>query len=343
MPANPTVVFTGPRQVAVEDRPMPEPTPGQVLIRTHTTLVSIGTELSLLAGDRQAGRVWERLRDYPITPGYDNVGTVVGVGDGVDASLIGRRVASYGPHAAYVCVGIDQVWRIPDEVSDDQAAFTALAQITLNGLRRSGLVFGESAVVFGLGLLGQLTAQLCLFAGASPVFGVDASANRASLLPADPRVITVATGQEDPAEVVAERTAGRMADVVFELTGSGDVLPTEVPLLRPQGRLVVLSSPRSPSTFDFHDLCNSPSITIIGAHNSSHPNQADPGNPWTQARHAELFFDLLACGVLDLDRLISYRFEADRAPDAYALLLADRTQAMGVLLTWTAGYRDGER
>ena len=341
MPSNPTVVFAGPREVVVEDYPVPEPGPREVLIRTHCSLISIGTELSILEGDTPTGEMWQKIRSYPALPGYDNVGTVIEVGDGVETHWIGQRVASWGRHGAYVVIDIDHCWPIGRDVPDDQAAFLVLAQIAMNGFRRSKLVFGESAAVFGLGIIGQLVVRLCRLAGVCPAFGIDMSQGRVDLLPNQTGVIGIVAGQQTPAEVIASATDKRMADVVFELTGSGQAIPKELDVLRRQGRFVILSSPRSPTTFDFHDLCNSPSFTIIGAHNASHPSAATPDNPWTIARHAELFFDLVADGELDIAPLISHRSPVQDAPALYDMLMADRTQAMGVILTWAENSGDG--
>jgi threonine dehydrogenase-like Zn-dependent dehydrogenase len=135
--------------------------------------------------------------------------------------------------------------------------------------------------------------------------------------------------------VVAEATRGRKAEVVFEVTGSPASIPAQVPLLHSLGRLVVLSSPRGSTRFDFHDLCNGPSVSIIGAHNTSHPAHATVHTPWTQHRHAELFFDLVADGKLRMEPLISHRAQFTRAPELYAMLVKDRSSAMGVVLGWT--------
>jgi len=331
---NPTVVFVGPREVAVQDRPVPRPGQGELLIKTHRTLISTGTELSVLDGNSPTGEVWSRFRDYPYFPGYDNVGTVVEVGSGVDPSWVGKRVSGYGRHAAYVAEPQALAWDVTKKVTDEEAVFLTLAQIALNGVRRSGLVFGEAAVVYGLGILGQITSQLCQFAGSRPVIGVDVSRFRMGLLPDREGLQGVVATERDVQEAVAEATNGRMADVVFELTGNPDVIPQEFRVLRRMGRCVLVSSPRGPTLFDFHDLCNSPSYTIIGAHNSSHPEHATGDNPWTKARHASLFFDLVAGGDLDVARLVTHRASFEQAPELYAMLLEDRTQAMGVVMRW---------
>ena len=169
---------------------------------------------------------------------------------------------------------------MPDDIDSDQAAFFVIAQITMNAVRRSQLTWGESVVVFGMGLLGQLTARLCVLAGAARVFVVDISDRRLEL--AGEGVIPINPTKQDVGEVVSEHNAGRLADVVFEVTGNADLIASEMQVLRPVGRFVIVSSPKRPVNFDFHDLCNNPSFSIIGAHNFSHPEAATSLNPWTQ-------------------------------------------------------------
>jgi 2-desacetyl-2-hydroxyethyl bacteriochlorophyllide A dehydrogenase len=332
---NPTVVFAAPRQVVVEDRPLPVPGPGQVLIQTHCTLISTGTELTILNGTFPPKSRWAEYGRFPFVPGYDHIGTVVEVGEGVDREWLGQKVASYAAHAAHVLGRPASLRRITGEIPDEEAAFFTLAEIAMNGVRRGQVTWGETAAVYGLGLLGQLAARLCRLAGAALVLGVDLAPRRLALFPRLPRMVALNPAEGDLVPRVQELTRGRLADVVFELTGNPEAIPGEFALLKRQGRMVLLSSPRGPTPlFDFHDLCNSPSYTIIGAHNSSHPNCETPHHPWTQQRHAELFFDLVADGELELAPLISHRLPFGEAPRIYAELLADRTQAMGVVLEW---------
>jgi len=205
----------------------------------------------------------------------------------------------------------------------------------MNGVRRSGVRFGESVVIYGAGLLGQLTASFCLISGARPVIVVDIADKRLDLLPKDKAVLPVNPKRDDVKAVVEKATKGRMADLGFEVTGNPDLIPEQVLLLRKMGRFEILSSPWGKTTFDFHDLCNSRSITIIGAHNSSHPAFETSNNPWTKPRDCELFFDLLIDGVLDMEPLISHKEPYTKAVELYQMLMKDRSQAMGVILQWS--------
>jgi 2-desacetyl-2-hydroxyethyl bacteriochlorophyllide A dehydrogenase len=332
---NPTVVFTQPGKVILEDRPMPSPKAGELLIRTRRTLISTGTELTILRGEYPPDSVWSSYGKMPFVPGYDNIGEVIEVGEGVDRDWVGRRVATYGPHARFVTASAASARTIQrEEVTDEHAAFGTLAEIVMNGVRRSHLQWGEAVAVYGAGLLGQLAARFCRLAGARPVCVIDIAESRLRRLPEDGSLLALNAAQGDAVAAVREATRGRMADVLIEVTGNPDVIPDELKLLKRQGRFVLLSSPRGKTLFDFHDLCNAPSFTIIGAHNSSHPRFETPEQPWTNKRHAELFFDLVADGEIDLAPLISHRERYTEAPRLYQALLEDRTTAMGVILDW---------
>ena len=334
MIANQAVVFTKPRKVVLQKRPQQKPGPGELLIRTRKTLISTGTELTILSGDFPKGSAWAGYGKYPFTAGYSNVGEVVGVGPGVDESWVGRRVASGGAHMALVTKKKEEVYPIPDGVPDEQAVFFSLAYIVMNGVRRSKAGWGDAVVLYGLGLLGQLAARFCALCGARPVIGVDVAQERIAMLPDMPFVTGLNAKKGNIKGSIEKLTNGRMADIVFEITGSQDLITKEFEVLKPQGRFVLLSSPRGETQFDFHDFCNFPSYQIIGAHVCSHPEYETPDNPWTRARNVELFFKHIADEDIDIASLITHQEPATCAPEVFMDLLSDRSQAMGVILDW---------
>ena len=268
--------------------------------------------------------------------------------------MIGKRLASYGPHAAYVTAPVQEVmagemnagdlqakgragcYAIPDSVSDDHAVFFTIPQIVMNGIRNAKVQWGECAMVYGLGLLGQFAVRFCRLSGASPVFGVDVSEQRLALLPPDRAVIGINPKKQPVLETLKQHHHGRLADVVFEITGNSGLLEKELSCLREKGRLLLLSSPKEKVVFDFQDNCAWPSYTIIGCHNFSHPVFPQADNPWTMERHVEMFFDLVANGELDLDRLISHRVDYQNAPEIYGQLIKDRSRYLGIVINWEA-------
>jgi 2-desacetyl-2-hydroxyethyl bacteriochlorophyllide A dehydrogenase len=328
--ANPTVVFTADGEVTVAEREAPDPGPGELLVETTHSLISTGTELGLLEGKVQ-GSWGER----PIeAPGYSNAGEVVGVGDGVAADWVGTRVAVQGGHAKYVTVDRGDCRRVPEGIDDPAAAFSRLAEITMNGVRRGEVEWGETVAVYGAGLVGQLATRFARVAGARGVVAFDLAADRLEYLPDDPAVAGANPEERDPENAVADLSGGRLADVVVEATGSAAAIPGEFDVLRRQGRFVLLSSPRETGEFDYYRDWHRPGYELVGAHVTTHPDGGTATDPWTEQRHGELFFALLDQDRIAVEDLISHRFDAGDAADAYGLLRENRTEAMGVLLEW---------
>jgi 2-desacetyl-2-hydroxyethyl bacteriochlorophyllide A dehydrogenase len=330
---NPTVVFPEPETVELQDRDRPTPGPDEVLIETDTTVISTGTELTVLSGGYPDQSVWDTYGEYPFVAGYANVGTVVEAGEEAHIET-GTRVTSWTPHAAYVTARADDCTPVPGDVSDAEAALFVIAQIVMNGIRRGRVTWGETAVVYGAGLLGQFAVRLCRLAGAETVVGVDLAADRLDFLPDDPGVLAANPDDEIPAKAVQTVSNGRFADVCFEVTGNPDAIPDEFEVLRDQGRLVLLSSPHGETTLDFHDYVNAPSTEIIGAHQLSHPSTATAADPWTKRRHADLYFSYLRQNRLAVEALFTHAVEPADAPGLYRDLLDDRTQAMAARIEW---------
>ena len=165
----------------LEEVPVPQVKAGYLLIKTTRTLVSLGTERMLVEFGKanlidkarqqpdKVKQVLDKIKTdglqptleavfnklgQPLPLGYCNVGKVVAVGRGVTEFQEGDRVASNGNHAEYVCVPQNLVVKIPDDVSDDEAAFTVIGSIALQGIRNLNPQLGETIVVIGLGLIG---------------------------------------------------------------------------------------------------------------------------------------------------------------------------------------------
>ncbi len=342
---NEILYFPKVREAAFRETEIPAPASGELLIKTSRTLISTGTEMTAYCGEFEPGTNWEKHFSCPYYPGYNNIGTVVGVGEGVESDWLGKRVATNCAHAAYVvkslrglenqAKGKSECHRVPDPVGDDDAVFFMIPQIVMNGIRTSKIQWGECAVVFGLGLLGQFAVRFLLETGAYPVVAVDPSEHRLDLLPDSPLVVRVNPMKEDVEDILLKANSGRKADVVVELTGNASLLQKEASLLREKGRLVILSSPKHAVPFDFQDFCAWPSISIIGAHNFSHPDYPQADYPWTARRHVDMFFDLVRFGVLDMKGLVSRKLNWKDAPDAYRALEKDRGAEMGIILDWS--------
>src|SRR4051794_35082588 len=162
-----SIIFTGKDQVQVidEDAP-PPPGAGEIAVHTTRTLISTGTEGIVLGRKFSPGTHYDNWVIYPFRPGYSHVGRVTAAGDGVTEFRVGDRVATRGSHSSHVQVKAAHAVRIPDCVSDDDATWTALGKIAQIGVRAAEHRMGDSVVVIGLGLVGQLVAQYVRLMGA---------------------------------------------------------------------------------------------------------------------------------------------------------------------------------
>lgn len=326
------VVFTGPLKVELLERELRDVYPHEVLVETRQTLISTGTELTVLRGGHQPGSNWERLFEYPWDAGYCNVGVVLKIGEAVSRLKVGDRVASSGPHASTFVVSEEDCSVIPSAVSDDEAVFAIIAQIVMQGVRLAHLGLGDIAVVCGLGLLGQLTTALARYVGCWPVLGVDLEPFRQQM--ALEMGATAVTGPDSAEELIRQHSDDQLADVVFEVTGNPKAIPVALAWVRKMGRFVMVSSPSGPTTVDFHDLVNARGTVIIGAHNYTHPAVPNEYNRWTRQADTRLYLRLAAAGLLKVAKLITHRFPSCRAPEAYEHLLNGRASSLAVVLQW---------
>ncbi len=328
------VVFPGPQRAAWEDVPVAAPQPAEILVESRRSLISIGTELAFFSGREWTNPGAGTLPKYPAYPGYSNAGVVTAVGTGVDAWQAGDRIAGSGRHATcQIARRLDGAAKIADAVSDEEATFCTLGATVLNAYRRGAPQLGESAVVVGQGLLGQLAVQFLRLGGCDPVIAVDLELSRLALTQqVGAATHRLAAGQEDVAAAVHDLTAGRGADVVFEATGLTQTYDLTFALTRPHGRVVGLGSPRYPAKVDMQQVHIKP-LRIIGAI-GNHPTGESQENRWTRGAHTAYFMELLAQRLVNVRDLITHRLPAASAPEVYPKLLADRTAYLGVILEW---------
>lgn len=360
----------------VDEAPAPVCRPGHLRIATSVSLVSAGTERMLVDFARgsliskarqQPDKVREALRkartdgvlatvdairsklDQPLALGYCNVGRVIEVGAGVEGFRVGDRVASNGKHAEIVVAPANLCARIPDEVSDEAAAFTVLGAIALQGLRLAQPTLGEAFVVTGLGLIGLMTVQM-LRANGCRVLGIDHDAGRLALARAlGAETVDLSRG-EDPAARALAFSRGRGADgVLLTLSGkSSEPVAQAARMCRKRGRIVLvgvtgLELDRS----DFYEKEISFQVSCSYGPGRYDPAYEDQGHDypvgfvrWTEQRNFEAVLDMMAMGRLDAAGLVSHRFPVDQAGEAYDLL-ASAAPSMGILLSYETAAEAG--
>lgn len=329
------IVFPAARRVVLETVALPTPGPGEVLCRAQKSLVSRGTESFCLRGEYDPGTYWEEYIQYPFHPGYSMVARVEAVGDGVTRWQPGDRVSSWAPHRQFFKVPEGQLFPIPETISDEAATWATLARTTQLGVRRAQLELGESAVVIGLGILGQLVVQYLRLGGARRIIAVDTSPQRLELARLSGATDLVRAPAADAGSEIAVITGGRLADVVFDITGHPAVLAPATQLLRKLGRLVLLGDSPTPSRQHLGPRVVGDSLSILGMHGFMFPEHATPFNQWTAEAMTEVFFDMLLQGRMDVMPLIDRRMAPTEAPALYRALLDGSDDAVGVIFDWT--------
>lgn len=229
------ILFTGVDSASVGTVTIPEPGPGEVRIQTAYSCVSPGTELRCLAGKQQGSP------PYPYVPGYALTGTIAACGEGVTLAVGSRVFAGgtqhvsganrlWGGHIAHAVVHESRVVPVPEGVSLQNAALSALAAIAYHGRRTTNAWYyyvGGNVVVVGLGAIGQFAARVWK-SNKTKVVGVDRSQARVSYLRASGIVAVVST--ESLAEVI-QPLFPEGVDVVVDATGVPAVLPEAIQLL----------------------------------------------------------------------------------------------------------------
>lgn len=352
------------------DVPAPMCRPGHVLIASRASLISVGTERMLLdfgkAGWIEKARqqpekvkqVLDKIRtdgilptveavfnklDEPMPLGYCNSGVVLEVGAGVADLQPGMRVASNGSHAEILCVPRNLCARIPDEVSDEEAAFTVLGSIALQGLRLAAPSLGERFIVFGLGLVGLLTVQF-LRANGCPVLAVDISEKRLRLAGSfGAKTVPLGKGT-DPVAAALSWTDGRGVDgAIIAASAKGDeIVQQAASACRKRGRIVlvgVVDLNLRRSDFYEKEITFQVSCSYGPGRYDGKYEQAGQDYPfgfvrWTEQRNFEAVLETIQTGNLQLKELITHRIPLDEAAAAYDKVLHD-PEALGVVL----GYK----
>jgi len=355
-------------ETTVADVPAPGLGRNDVLVRTRSSLISAGTErmlvefgkASLIAKARsqpdKVKQVLDKIKtdglmptleavfrklDEPLPLGYCNAGVVVEVGAGVTEFVPGDRVVSNGCHAELVSVGKNLCAKIPEGVTDEQAAFTVLSSIGLQGIRLLVPTFGEKIVVYGLGLIGVLCVQM-LRANGCAVLGVDVNPERLALA-AGFGAETVDARSADPATAAAAWTNGKGVDgvVITAAAKTDEIIHNAAEMCRKRGRIVLVGvvglNLRRPDFYEkeltFQVSCSYGPGRYDEAYEKGGQDYPRGFVRWTQQRNFEAVLDAIASGAIRVDELITHHFEIDRAAEAYEIVSNDPT-ALGVVLTY---------
>lgn len=356
--------------IELEETPLPRVKKGHLRIRSTISLISVGTEKMLVdfgksnllqkakSQPEKVKQVLDKIKtdgllttykavknklDSPIPMGYSNVGIVDAVGEDVTDFKVGDRVVSNGCHAEYVIVPKNLCAKIPDAVSDEEASFTIVSSITLQGIRLLQPEIGQTIVVSGLGLLGLLGVKL-LKANGCNVIGLDPNAEKRKIAESY-GIKTLDPSDQHVIENIHQLTQHNGADAVL-ITAS---TPSSAPLsqaaqaCRKRGKVVlvgVLGNEWNRSDFYEKEISFQVSCSYGPGRYDSNYEINGIDYPigyvqWTENRNFQSILTLLSQKQISVDDMLTSSYDFESAQDAYETILKDPNQ-IGVLLNYNA-------
>ena len=330
--------FTAPRTAELRPETVPPPEPGEVRIRSVASAISHGTEMLVYRGEVPADLPLDLPTlagsySFPIKFGYATVGYVLDAGPGVETLSPGGPVFVHHPHQDVFAVPANLPVPLPAGLDLTRCLFFANLETAVGVVHDTPLRLGETALVFGQGVVGLLVTQLLRVAGAGRVLAVDPLEKRRELA-LEAGADEVFEPGQNLGERVLEATAGRGADVAVEASSSGTALQAAVDSVASEGTVVVASW-----------YGTKPVALSLGGHfhrgrvrlRSSQVGRLNPelSSRWDRSRRTEAVLGLLP--RLRLEELVSHRLPLGEAPEAYRLVDENPRETVQVVMTHGEG------
>jgi predicted dehydrogenase/threonine dehydrogenase-like Zn-dependent dehydrogenase len=366
------ILRKGLQDIIVDEVPDPVASPHHVLIRPIYSLISSGTETASIHQEgvlkavadnpSQLGKIWHVLKtqgpfktlaevkakfsEYAVL-GYAGAGLVAEKHATVTDLAVGDRVAYGGEgtgHGETILVGRNLAVRIPGNVSFDHACFTTLGSIALNGVRIANISLGERVAVIGLGLVGQLIAQLARLQGGF-IIATDLKPDRVKLASGLGSDVALVGGSE-LSEQIRALTNGQGVDCVIIAAAAKSDAPCRiaVDICRDRGRIVDVGAVEL--SFPWHETYLKEIQVLMaraygpGSYDPAYERQGQdyplPYVRWTENRNMEEFLRLASQGRLQIDPLITHRFPLEDASRAYETIMDPSANSVAVLVKYPA-------
>jgi predicted dehydrogenase/threonine dehydrogenase-like Zn-dependent dehydrogenase len=304
----------------LEPREILGPRTHEILVEMCVTAVSPGTETSILCG-------WPGTpRRFPYAPGYSGAGVVGQVGASVSGFVPGDRVAGGLHHASRDTVSTQVLVKVPDGVTLQDASFTVLGVIALQGVRKAAIAPGERVAVVGQGLVGQLSRRLAALSSPSAIVAIGSSRARSALALSDgDTFMSLADAGLDSID----------ADVVIEAAGTPDSIATALRCAARGGRVVIVGSGRTlDRNANWVARLQERDLTILGAHLTTVAEREASPTRWSYQQEAALFLELLRRNRLRVDDLVTWRARPEACNEVYEQLASGRSKHLGIIFEW---------
>lgn len=362
-------------EMKINDVPIPSLQKGMVLVRNHFSLISAGTESTIVKTARKSllGKAKERPQQVhqvldtlkklgPIQTyravmkkldaysplGYSSSGLVIGLGEDVSEFKIGDKVAcagvGYANHAEVISVPTNLCVKLEDNTDLSKASYNTLGAIAIQGVRQADLRVGESCAIIGLGLLGQLTAQI-LNASGVKTFGIDVSQNAVDISNKYSTFKAWLRNTDGMSNQIYEMTNGYGVDAVIITAGSSSYDPINFAgeIARKKGKVVVVGA--VPTGFDRDPYYYKKELELKMSC-SYGPGRYDLNYEekgidypysyvrWTEKRNMQAFQELISLNKINIDYLTTHKFSLEEAPKAYDMIINGSESYLGIVINY---------
>lgn len=307
-----------------------------VKVKTIFSTVSCGTEKANITGDPNVGPSSAGKAVFPRHLGYSSSGIVEEVGEKVSSVKPGDRVVVYwSVHSEYNVLGEENIVKIEDDnISMQEAAVAFITTFPMAAIRKTKLEIGESMLVMGLGLLGQLAVRLAKLAGAVPIVAVDPVKERREEALKNGADFAFDPFEEGFAEKVKAVTGGGV-NTCIEVTGVGAGLNGALDCMAKFGRVALLGCTRnSDFSVDYYRKVHGPGITLIGAHTLARPDVESHAGWFTHRDDIITCLKLISHGRLDLKTMIKETHKPEECEEVYTRLVNDENFPVLVQFDW---------
>lgn len=329
---NKSILFTGIGVVEVKSVTLDVPETlhrDDLLLRTELTVISPGTEMDCLMARIEN-------KSFPKCLGYSAVARVLRCGSEAHGFQEGDQVLVYhSSHQAFLLKNKADVVKLPSGLPPEEAVFAVIGCMGLQGVRKVRVELGESLMVMGLGLLGQVALQAAARSGAFPCIGLDFNPHRRELALKHGADAAFSPDEPDLARKIQDVTQGRGLNAVIEVTGNPQAVKQGLTMMAPCGRMALVGCSRTPTTeLDFYNLVHRPGIEIIGAHNFVRPKHDSYPGYWTMRQDMATLMELIKAGRIVTRDFITDHVKPEEAPAMYQKFIDRNPQTLGVIFDW---------
>lgn len=340
------LIFDAPGHATLIDEELPRPLAGQIAVEADLSLVSAGTERTMLT----------KAPAYPVRPGYSMVGRVAEVGSGVVGFAPGDRVLAHVGHASHAVLDQRFALKLPDKVKSEDAAFSVVGAMAIYAVRLAGLQLGDPVLIFGQGLIGLIATQVARIAGGTPIGVIDVVEERLALARELGADFAVDARDRSGLDQRVGAMPGGGPAATIDLCGAASAVDTAIAVTRRGGRLVTGSLMPGGHQVDVFGRAWMAGVSIIGAYFNARPWQLDATETtspqeWpirltsagryqgsettTSLGDIEVLIRMLEFDRLRLQGLVNETATATEAPGM--LMRLPHSNALGHLIRWRPG------